>query len=170
MPFTPFHMGAGMAAKAVLDGRISLIAFGVAQVLMDIEPGVRMLHFGGDLHGWSHTLPGALAIGALATVLSPLLIESIVRRLNAEAKFSKVSWLCSARPPRRWAVALGAYVGTLSHLFLDGLMHRDMHPFAPFTNATPFFGLLDHDNVYRWCAIAGLAFGIAWLVRKRMRV
>ena len=43
MPFTPFHMGAGVVGKAVLDGRISLINFGVAQVLIDIEPGVHML-------------------------------------------------------------------------------------------------------------------------------
>ena len=54
--------------NAVLDGRSSLISFGVAQVLMDIEPGVRMIVGRGDLHGWSHTLVGAIPIGALATM------------------------------------------------------------------------------------------------------
>ena len=68
-------MGAGVVGKAVLDGRISLISFGVAQVLIDIEPGVHMLFGWADLHGWSHTLAGALAIGALSTAISPWLIR-----------------------------------------------------------------------------------------------
>ncbi|MGH8241674.1 MAG: hypothetical protein ACREXP_32275, partial [Steroidobacteraceae bacterium] len=35
------------------------------------------------------------------------------------------------------AVALGAIAGTYSHVVLDSLMHADMRPFAPFSDANP---------------------------------
>jgi hypothetical protein len=43
MPFTPFHMGAALIVKPVTQKNFSLIAFGVAQVAMDIEPLIGML-------------------------------------------------------------------------------------------------------------------------------
>ena len=43
MPFTPFHMGAGLALKAVAGRHFSVLTFGIAQVAMDIEPLVGML-------------------------------------------------------------------------------------------------------------------------------
>lgn len=58
-----------LVVKPSLDHRISLIAFGLAQIAMDLEPGIRML-VGADevLHGVTHTILGALVI-ALAVVL-----------------------------------------------------------------------------------------------------
>lgn len=53
MPFTPFHWGFGAAAKAVLDRRMSLTSFALAQVAMDIEPGIGLLPGSAELHGWS---------------------------------------------------------------------------------------------------------------------
>jgi hypothetical protein len=49
MPVTPFHLGPGLAAKAVLGRHMSLTVFGLGQVAMDLEPGLRMLRgaFGG---------------------------------------------------------------------------------------------------------------------------
>ena len=38
MPFTPLHMGPGIAVKAVLQGSFSLMVFGWAQIVMDIQP------------------------------------------------------------------------------------------------------------------------------------
>ncbi len=38
MPFTPFHMGPGLLIKAVLQGAFSLMVFGWAQIVMDIQP------------------------------------------------------------------------------------------------------------------------------------
>ena len=166
MPFTPFHMGAGLTAKAVLDGRISVISFGIAQVLMDIEPGVRMLTGKGDLHGWTHTLAGALAIGAIATLVTPLLIRPIVKRWNSELAHYRVHWLMVPAAPRKWAVAAGAFFGTLSHIVLDGIIHRDMLPIAPVSDLNPLMSLLGHDTVYLLCAAAAVAGTGAWLLRK----
>lgn len=169
MPFTPFHMGAGLTAKAVLDGRISLIGFGLAQVLMDLEPGVRMLTGQGDLHGWSHTVAGALCIGALTTALAPWLIRPIVRRYNQELRHYRLDWLAVPATARPGAVATGALVGTLSHVLLDGIIHADMQPLAPLSHLNPLLLWLSHDSVYGLCAAAAALGAAAWLWRKRQQ-
>ena len=63
MPFTPFHAGLGIAAKALAPATVSLQAFTLTQITMDIEPGVQMLRGAEPLHGWTHTFPGALVVG-----------------------------------------------------------------------------------------------------------
>ena len=159
-------MGVGLIAKAVLDRRISVISFGVAQVLMDIEPGVRMLAGTRDLHGWTHTWAGALVIGAISTLVAPLLIPPIVRRWNSEVLHYRLPWLVVREVPRKWAVAAGAFFGTLSHIVLDGIIHTDMRPFIPFSDLNPLMSLLEHDTVYSLCAVAAVAGAAAWLLRK----
>ncbi|HYQ38464.1 MAG TPA: hypothetical protein VER09_05940, partial [Pseudomonas sp.] len=65
MPFTPLHMGPGILLKALLPTRFSLMVFGWAQIVMDLQPLLAMLTGRGELHGLSHTWPGA---GLLAVV------------------------------------------------------------------------------------------------------
>lgn len=166
MPFTPFHMGAGLVAKAGLDKHMSLISFGVAQVAMDIEPGIGMLRGAAELHGWSHTLPGALVIATAVAPVSTLLVRPILGRWNKEVAHYKLSWLCVDERPRWAPCVVGAFVGTLSHIALDGLIHADMHPLAPLVSANPLLGLIAHDSVYSGCAIAALLGTVAWFGRK----
>src|SRR5205807_4798279 len=68
MPFTLFHMGPGLAVKAVCGRHFSLTVFGFSQVAMDIEPLVRILRGDHILHGWTHTYAGATLI-ALVSLL-----------------------------------------------------------------------------------------------------
>jgi membrane-bound metal-dependent hydrolase YbcI (DUF457 family) len=60
------------------------------------------------------------------------------------------------------AVTVGAFFGSLSHVALDSLMHHDIHPLAPFSQANPLMGLVSHDGVYQLCAIAGVLGAVAW--------
>lgn len=60
MPSTPFHIGAAMLIKPAATTRFSLIAFGLAQIIIDIEPGIDMLRGSPVLHGASLTVIGAL--------------------------------------------------------------------------------------------------------------
>ncbi len=62
MPITPLHMGPALLGKAALDNRISLIAFGICQILIDMEPLLGLILHWPQLHGVTHTLPLALAI------------------------------------------------------------------------------------------------------------
>jgi hypothetical protein len=38
MPFTPLHMGPGLAVKAVMQRKFSLLVFGWSQVVIDLQP------------------------------------------------------------------------------------------------------------------------------------
>ena len=65
MPFTPFHMGPGVMVKAVLRRRFSLMVFGWSQIIIDLQPLVVLLTGKRKLHGFTHTLTGALLIGGM---------------------------------------------------------------------------------------------------------
>ena len=64
-------MGAALIAKPGLNRNISVITFGIAQVAMDIEPGVGMLTGADVLHGPTHTILGALVIAYLVMLFAP---------------------------------------------------------------------------------------------------
>lgn len=85
MPFTPLHMGAVLFVKPSLDHRISLIAFVLAQIAMDLEPGIRVL-IGADevLHGMIHTILGALIIAWAVVLVAPPIALLILKRWNRD--------------------------------------------------------------------------------------
>ena len=167
MPFTPFHMGAAMVLKPAATTRFSLIAFGLAQIIIDIEPGIGMLRGLPVLHGPSHTVIGALFIAGLAYLITPSCSRFILNRGNQELRFHKIEWLVELPTPGNGAIAFGALFGTLSHIFLDSLMHDDIHPLAPFSDANPLLHLMSHEAVYEWCVVGGVVGTLAWLWRKR---
>ena len=156
MPFTPLHLGPGLAIKAVAGQRLSFMVFGGAQVLIDIEPLLGLLGLIDSLHGITHTLPGALLIGALATV-SGRPIGNLALRL--------AGW---HGPAISWAsAAAGAFIGTFSHLVLDGVMHGDIAPLWPLTTLNPWRGVLSWQALHSSCLLLGLAGGGLALWRSR---
>lgn len=168
MPFTPFHMGPALLLKPILNRRFSLITFGVAQVLMDIEPGIGMLRDSGVLHGQSHTLAGAILIALPAALVGRWLAPFLLRRWNKGVVHHRLSHLQEIESIS-WPIAISsALFGTLSHLLLDALMHMDMAPFAPLTNNNPLLFAIPVMHVYGWCFALGIIGIIAWLVRAIM--
>lgn len=147
-------------AKSALNRRFSVITFGIAQVAMDIEPGVRIWVGSDVLHGPTHTILGALVIGFLVLLIAPSICNYLLAKWNTEVICYKQHWLVHSGPVSIIAVTIGAFVGTLSHVVLDSLVHHDIHPLSPFSQANPFMGLVTHDVVYQGCALAGL-IGIA---------
>lgn len=119
MPFTPYHFGVGALVKSIAPSHFSFTAFAVANVLIDVEPLVRMLGLLDDtiLHGPTHTFPGAVVIAALT-----LPVVRLWDRAGAALRFN------SLRPPAvpTWMVLTSALVGTVSHVILDSIMHVDM--------------------------------------------
>jgi membrane-bound metal-dependent hydrolase YbcI (DUF457 family) len=60
--------------------------------------------------------------------------------------------------------------GGVFHSVLDGIMHQDIHPFRPFTDANPLYGLVSVRVVYLFCTITGLVGAVlllAWQRRTR---
>ena len=118
------------------------------------------------LHGPSHTTLGALLIAALVAWLSLPLCNFILSKFNQEVAHHNVAWLQEPYPITRAAAWTGALFGTLSHLVLDSLMHHDIHPLAPFSNANPLADLVSHDGVYQLCVVLGVVGTVAWAVGK----
>ncbi len=156
MPFTPFHMGAALIIKPVFKRNFSVMTFGIAQVAMDIESGVRMVAGLGVLHGPTHTILGALVIAFLVMLIAPSICNLVLQKWNKEVTFYKQPWLTHTGLVSKTAVITGAFFGTLSHVAIDSLMHHDLHPLNPFSQANPLLGLVSHDEVYQACTIAGV--------------
>ncbi len=151
MPFTPFHMGAAVLLKPLAPTRFSVLVFGVSQVAIDLEPLVRILRRDEVLHGWTHTLLGALALGAVAAGVAHAPVNwwiALLRRREAPATFTA---------PLGWRVAFAsAWIGTGTHLLFDGIMHADMMPFAPLTAANPLLGAIGMGSLHLGLLAAGL--------------
>lgn len=156
MPFTPFHLGPGLAIKAVTGPRLSLTTFAVAQVAMDLEPLIHMLRGDVRVHGFAHTYLGATVVGAATCALATPPCRAA---LAAVDRAFGPALLTRLREPARlpWtAAAAGALIGTWSHVLLDSFMHPDLRPLVPWTGANPFLGIVPFGMVYPLCVVSGL--------------
>ena len=145
MPFTPIHLGPGLAFKALGGRHFSFMVFGVAQVLMDLEPLIGILQNRDVLHGVTHTWLGALVIGSVAAVIGKPISTMVLR------------WRKIPHPPLTWLAAMtGAYVGTFSHVLLDAIMHADMAPAWPLLRGNPMLDLINIDRLHLACLAAGV--------------
>lgn len=166
MPFTPLHMGAGLAIKALTGRHFSVLSFGVAQVAMDIEPLIGIIRGADVLHGPTHTYLGAIVIAVLAAAVSPPICRPILRRWNRELAFYRLDWLLTPESFARMPVIAGAFAGTFSHVALDSIMHGDIRPYAPWSDSNGLLGLISIEALHLWCVAAGL-FGIfGWVALK----
>lgn len=145
MPFTPLHLGPGAVFKAVGGRHFSFMVFGGAQVLMDIEPLIGILADKPVLHGPTHTVLGALAIGTLAGLIGKPIAAAVLR------------WCSIPHYPFTWTASfIGAYLGTGSHIVLDAVMHSDMAPWWPLAAGNPLLGQISIDQLHMTCLITAL--------------
>ena len=159
-----------MAMKAIAGNHFSLVSFGVAQILIDLEPLVRIIRGDAILHGFTHTYVGAALLGAVAAALSFAICPRLARFWNAES--GQYAWLAIPARPSVHAIVLGAFLGTGSHVLLDSVMHADMQPIWPAASANRLLHLIDIETLHLLCLAAGIAglifwFGAAWLTQRR---
>jgi hypothetical protein len=145
MPFTPFHLGPGAALKAIGGQHFSFMVFGGAQVLMDIEPLLRILRGDRVLHGYTHTIAGALLIGVAAALIGKPISVFVLRMLRI------------AHDPLTWVAAFnGALLGTFSHIVLDAVMHSDMRPWWPVAEGNGLLHALPVGQLHLLCVGLGV--------------
>ena len=161
MPFTPLHMGPGIAIKSVMQRRLSLMVFGWSQIVIDIQPLLVMLNGHGELHGFSHTYLGATLIALFCGFTGKYLGE-LGLKLIREQQHLPISWPVSF---------LSAFIVTYSHIVLDSIMHADIAPFAPFNRDNALLGIISIDDLHVFCVASGvvgaaLFFWIDYIMRK----
>jgi hypothetical protein len=159
MPITPFHFGPGALLHAIAPRRVSFIAFCTANGVVDLEPAYYMFSGQFPLHRFMHTLTGA-TVGWLVVLAAFVSIRWLDRWLRLPDLFQ---WKALTPLP----VAIGAALGTYSHLLLDGIMHGDMFPFAPISDANPLLHAISLEALHVVCVAAG-GFGLLlWWIRQK---
>lgn len=91
IPFTPLHMGPGILPKALLPSRFSLMVFGWAQLVMNLQPLLALLTGRGGLHGFTHTWIGASLLTVPAALGGKYLGELVLYLLGLRRQRS-IRW------------------------------------------------------------------------------
>ena len=169
MPITPFHFGPGALIKGLAPAWFCWSNFALANVLIDLEPITLFLLIGDPAHPWLHTLPGALAVAALAATLGRRPCEWALRQWNARLSKAQARWLgvdAVISPRQAW---IGALLGTLSHLALDAVMHADVTPLWPLVAGNPWRGAVSLGTLHLGCLAAASAALPLWLAHRLRR-
>ncbi len=153
MPFTPFHFGLGLAAKALMP-RLILSLFVILQVITDLESLYNLVYARYPVHRFLHTFAGATLLASLASVL----VLAVTLRLRDRSGLQ-------GPPAGRVLKTLLAtsLFATWSHVILDSIMHRDVAPFWPLSHFNPFLQVVGVGTLHFACLVLGF-FGTVGIV------
>jgi hypothetical protein len=160
MPATPFHLGPGLLIKAVAPRQFSMAAYSLAQVVIDVESGYYLLQGEYPVHRQAHTF----LLGGLIGMLCGLIVSRIGGWWARPRDAVPEPLAAEFRMPI--AVVSGVF-GGIFHSVLDGIMHEDIRPFRPFTDANPLYELVSIRTLYLFCTITGLVGAALLLARER---
>jgi hypothetical protein len=166
VPITPFHFGPGLLVRAVAPRHFSFTVFAFSQVVMDLEPIGFFLFTGAPVHPYLHTYVGATAVALASWWAGPKVRAPLLAAWNGRLDPARARWWAWPIEIPRHAAAAGALVGAYSHVAIDSLMHGDIEPFAPFSDASPWLRAVSLGTLHLACVASGLA-GLAVLVLRR---
>ena len=170
MPVTPFHMGPGLLIKSLMQGYFSLIIFGWAQVLMDIQPVVVILTGRGRAHGFSHTYIGAVLIAIIAAVSGKWIYRWCMRFMEKDfSAYQKQLFDVPVKLTTGISIS-SALIGTISHVLLDSFMHPDMEPFFPVDTHNHLALVLSIGTLYRLCVYTGVGGSVIYFCVRLLRM
>ena len=168
MPFTPIHMGPGMAVKAAVPKHFSIVVFGLTQIALDLEVLWHLIRWSPPLHRFWHTYLGATLVALVFAVVgrpASQLIKAVwnqITRRCSDIDLSvavHTSWLASAS---------AAVVGAYSHILLDSLFHPDIEPLQPWSAHNPLFGIINPMMLQIGCVFLGV-IGLAWFFDREIK-
>ncbi len=160
MPFSPFHLGAGLLFKSALPVRFSLAIFTITQVMIDLEPAIYMVLGKWPIHRFFHTYIGATLVIVVGVVLGRPLAGWLIRLWNSRLSLKQRQWLAIPSAISWQSAVMGAAAGSYSHVFLDSFMHSDIHPYAPFSDRNELLLLISIDLLHTLLLVAGLVGGV----------
>jgi len=143
--------------KSLVPRRLSLVAYGAAQVGIDCETLYFIVHHQHPDHRFFHTFVGASLVGlgvAMAIAIAAPVVPRPWRWLNDD-----LSWN---------ALWVGGLSGGISHAILDSMYHRDAVPFWPWLSTNPL--LTNRALAPEICVATGflglILLGWRWLARR----
>lgn len=168
MPFTPFHMGPGMAVKAAMPQYFSIVVFGLTQIAFDLEVLWHLARHEYPFHTFWHTYLGATIIAVVLTSLGNPASQWIKAAWNRiAAKCCNANLTVAVRTT--WlASCTGAAFGAYSHILLDSLYHPDVEPLQPWSALNPLCEIVDPYRVEVACVSLGI-IGLVWFIEGERR-
>lgn len=164
MPVTPLHLGVGLLGKGVLPRHVSLTAFAISQVVIDVEVAYYMfVAREWPFHRWAHTFVGGALLGVAVGILVWLAGTWLVGRAGSRWQVPDL------REASFMPALLGGLLGGLSHPVLDGVMHDDIAPLRPFSAANPFRGVVSYSTLAA-CLLAMACVGAALVAARARRL
>lgn len=121
MPITPLHYGLLAPVNHYFPGKVSLISFTLVNLWIDAGAITAVLR-GNPIpaHGSSHEMGAMLIVAVLVAMPG-------VRSM-------------------KWT--LGAFLGALSHLLLDALVHPEMQPFNWIEGNPIYLGIMEPLSIF----------------------
>lgn len=112
MPITPLHLGVLAPINHFAPNKVSNVSFILVNLLIDAKSILFVLTGEGAIsHGAEHSFMGALVFATLVAMFG----------------FRSEKWV------------FGAYLGGVTHILLDMLVHPEMAPFDPMMVGNPFY-------------------------------
>ncbi len=141
-------MGPGLFIKAVMQGSFSLMVFGWAQIVMDVQPLIAIVTGEGNLHGFSHTYFGATLIAIASAITGKFISEFGLKIIGIyrQSGIKKIKWL---------VVFVSSFIGTYSHVALDSIMHIDVEPLYPLSQINVLYGFMSVSSLHQLCLYSG---------------
>lgn len=164
MPFTPFHMGPGIIIKALFQGFFSLIIFGWAQILMDLQPLFAIITSVGKLHGFSHTYIGATLIAFISAFTGKWIYGMVMVFIKKDFTEYQKKLFDVPKKLTTGVCIISALLGTYSHVILDSIMHGDVEPFYPVNLENNLHLVLSIENLYKLCLYTGIVGTVIFFV------
>ena len=159
MPITPFHFGPGILLKAGAPRGVSLSAFVISQIVIDLESGYHLVRNDWPVHREFHSLLVAGIVGVLTGTAVWLVARRL--RLPSDPFVQAEGELVPAH--------VGGLVGGLSHPLLDSVMHSDLEPFWPVSAANPLLDVIGLGSLHLVCVAAGIVGAAILEIRSQLR-
>lgn len=159
MPFTPFHLGPGLALGMIFKWWINIPAILLASIIVDVRSIYCFFIGNCQLHGFFHTFAGAAILGLLVIGL----VFALRNPLSKISKIMKIEEDYSLK-----SIISGGIIGVLVHITLDAFLYPEVHPFWPIEWDTLLLGALSNSVVYVLCMF-GFLIGILSYARELIR-
>ena len=156
MPFTPYHFAPAGLIGLPFYKRMDLPLFVFSNVAIDVEVLVDMKFFPGlPIHGYAHTLIGAMAAGIVIALLAyPVrsLLAGAMSIVNLNYKPTFVKML------------IGAILGGWFHVIVDSFCWYDVIPFWPLQKYNRFYQYLGASKVQTICLLCIIPLVICYII------
>ncbi len=137
--------------------------------MIDLEVVYNIVTDAPVLHDRTHTLMGALLVGLLCLVPAKLGLTAAYGWLRPRlaARDDVPRSVVSELQEVTWLGAIsGVWLGSLTHVVLDGVIHMDVRPFAPWSEDNPLWIPGSFVWIHLTCALVGVVGLLLWLRRR----